>query len=72
MTVSCCRQRKNGITERPNLVDEAADGDHGKAGVLELGKLISPEGRLVSREVERVEAEVTRGTAINEHGALNT
>ena len=32
----------------------------------------SPEGRLVSREVERVEAEVSRGTAISEHGALNT
>mmetsp|Transcript_30666 Transcript_30666/g.64173 ORF Transcript_30666/g.64173 Transcript_30666/m.64173 type:complete len:245 (-) Transcript_30666:130-864(-) len=52
-----------------SLVDEAANGDHGKAGVLELGELISPEGRLVSREVERVEAEVTRGTAIGEHGA---
>ncbi len=53
-------------------MDEAANGDHGKAGVLQLGKLVSPEGRLVSREVERVEAEVTRGTAIGEHGALNT
>ncbi len=25
------------------LVDEAADGDHGKAGMLELGKLVPPE-----------------------------
>mmetsp|Transcript_30667 Transcript_30667/g.64179 ORF Transcript_30667/g.64179 Transcript_30667/m.64179 type:complete len:238 (-) Transcript_30667:183-896(-) len=51
-----------------SLVDEAANGDHGKAGVLELGELISPEGRLVSREVERVEAEVARlAVGIGEH-----
>ena len=75
-----------------NLVDEAADSNHCKAGVLELGKLIAaanrtctaiidlpcsensneftPEGRLVGRQVERIEAEVARGTATGEHGAL--
>mmetsp|Transcript_30663 Transcript_30663/g.64162 ORF Transcript_30663/g.64162 Transcript_30663/m.64162 type:complete len:244 (-) Transcript_30663:144-875(-) len=44
-----------------SLVDEAANGDHGKAGVLDLSKAVPVEGGLILGEVERVEREVTRG-----------
>ena len=43
----------------PVLVDEAADGDHGKAGVLDLGKAVLLEGRLILGKAEGVEGEVS-------------
>ena len=46
----------------PVLVDEAADGDHGKAGVLDLSKAVLLEGRLVLGKAEGVEREVSRLT----------
>jgi hypothetical protein len=46
----------------PVLVDEAADGDHGKAGVLDLSKAVLLEGCLVLGKAEGVEREVSRLT----------
>jgi hypothetical protein len=43
----------------PVLVDEAADGDHGKAGVLDLGKAVLLEGGLVLGKAEGIESEVS-------------
>ena len=42
----------------PVLVDEAADGDHGKAGVLDLGKAVLLQGGLVLGKAEGIESEV--------------
>jgi hypothetical protein len=42
-------------------VDEAADGDHRKTGVLDLGKAVPIKGGLILGEVERVKGEIARG-----------
>ena len=43
----------------PVLVDEAADGDHSKAGVLDLGKAVALEGGLILGKAKGVESEIT-------------
>merc|ERR1712216_230316 len=43
----------------PVLVDEAANGDHGKARVLDLGKAVLLEGGLVLGKAKGVESEIT-------------
>ena len=50
---------KNSLLRDPVLVDEATDGDHGKARVLDLSQAVALEGRLVLGQAERVEGEVT-------------
>ena len=49
-------------------VDDAADGEHGKAAVLELGELVACEGGGVLAEAKRVKAEVAGLAARGEHG----
>ena len=49
------------------LVEDAAEGDHGEAAVLDLLELKHLELVRVGAEAERVEAEVARGRAVG-HG----
>lgn len=49
-------------------VDDAADGEHSKAAVLELSKLVAGEGSRVLAETEGVEAIVAGLAARGEHG----
>ena len=58
---------EGGLLGKDLLVDEAAKADHGKAGVLELGELVTAHSSVVAAEVEGVEADVAGGAAVSEH-----
>ena len=61
------RRRPEGLARHEGLVDHAAEGEHRKPAVFQLGHLQALARRRVLAELERVEAQVTRGAAVREH-----
>ena len=52
---------EDSLLRHPELVDEAADGNHCEARVLDLSQAVPLQGSLILGKVERVKGEVTRG-----------
>ena len=58
---------EGGLLGEDLLVDETAEADHGKAGVLELSELETAHSEVILAEVKGVEADVAGGAALSEH-----
>lgn len=58
----CLIEVREGVASEGGLGDNAGDGEHGKAAVLELADLVLLQISRLGSKLERVEREVTWGT----------